>query len=105
MMLPSVPPCLPPSLPNGPRLVARVGDSMNGYFFRSVDAAPELDAFCNWGGMSLEHASDLAFPGGMDLLAQLEGYRPEIVIGDGTHLFVISRQPHIIESVRALDQA
>jgi hypothetical protein len=75
------------------------------YFFRNVEGAPRLDAFCNYGGMSLEDAEALAFPGGFDLRAQLEQYRSEIVIGDGAHLFVISLHPEVIESVRALDEA
>jgi hypothetical protein len=75
------------------------------YFFRNIEGALKLDAFCNWGGMSLEDAPDLAFPGGLDLKAQLEHYRPEIVIGDGKHLFVISARPEIIQLVGALNEA
>jgi hypothetical protein len=75
------------------------------YFFRHVDSRLKLDAFCNWGGMSLEDASALSFPGGFDLKVQLERYRPEIVVGDGTHLFVISLRPEVIATVRRLDEA
>jgi hypothetical protein len=76
------------------------------YFFRTVEGAPRLDAFCNWGGMSLERAADLAFPGGFDLRPQLERYRPEMVIGEGTHhLFVLSLDPEVIKSIAALDEA
>jgi hypothetical protein len=75
------------------------------YFFRTVEGAPKLDAFCNWGGMSLERAADLAFPSGFDLRAQLERYRPEIVIGEGTqYLFLMSLDPEVIKSVGALDE-
>jgi len=65
----------------------------------------KLDGFCNYLGMSLEDAPALAFPDGLDLKAQLERYRPEIVIGDGKHLFVISARPEIIKLVGALDEA
>jgi hypothetical protein len=76
------------------------------YFFRTVEGAPRLDAFCNWEGMSLERAAALAFPGGFDLGAQLERYRPEIVIGEGRyHLFVMSLDPDVIKSMAALDLA
>jgi hypothetical protein len=76
------------------------------YFFRTVEGGPRLDAFCNWEGMSLERAADLAFPGGFDLRAQLERYRPETVIGEGTHhLFVMSLDPKVIKTIAALDEA
>ena len=75
------------------------------YFFRDLEGAPKLDAFCNWLSVSLEQAPDLAYPGGFDLRAQLERYRPEVVIGEGrNHLFVISLHLEIIEAVRALDE-
>jgi len=74
------------------------------YFFRHVEAMLRLDAFCNYGGMSLEDAADLNFPGGLDLKAQLERYRPEIVIGDGKHLSVITLRPKVTELVQALNE-
>jgi len=73
------------------------------YFFRTIDPALQLDPFCNWVGTSLEEAGALAFPGGFDLQAQLERHRPEVVIGEGRHVFVISVHPRIIESARTLD--
>jgi hypothetical protein len=60
------------------------------YFFRVVPDKLELQALCNWGGISLARSSDLAFPGGFDLAAQLETSRPEVVVGDGSALFVIA---------------
>ncbi len=75
------------------------------YFFPEVQEPLSLEAFCNYGGMSLEDAVDLAFPGGLDLQAQLERYRPEIVVGDGKHLFVISRRLKIVDLLRAFDEA
>jgi hypothetical protein len=75
------------------------------YFFRDVEERLTLEAFCNYGGLSLADAAVLAYPGGLDLQGQLERYRPEIVVGDGKHLFVISPRPAVIELVRALDEA
>jgi hypothetical protein len=75
------------------------------YFFRDVREPLQLKAFCNYGGFSLADATDLGFPGGLDLQAQLEQYRPEIVVGDGKHLFVISLHPAVIELVSTLDEA
>lgn len=73
------------------------------YFFRTVDPTLKLDPFCNWVGASLEEAAALVFRGGLDLQAQLERHRPEIVIGEGAHVFVISVHPRIIESAQTLD--
>lgn len=80
------------------RLVAEIQSN-------DLEESLKLDAFCNYGGMSLDDAPALAFPGGLDLKAQLERYRPEIVIREGKHLFVISARPKVIELVRALDEA
>ena len=77
----------------------------SGISFVTSTPRLKLDASCNWGGMSLEDASALSFPGGFDLKVQLERYRPEIVVGDGTHLFVISLRPEVIATVRRLDEA
>ena len=60
------------------------------YFFRHLPEQLSLQPFCNWYGMSLERVGELAFPGGLDMVAQLESACPEIVIGDGTNLFVIA---------------
>jgi hypothetical protein len=75
------------------------------YFFRDIQAPPSLEAFCNYGGMSLQDAVDLAFAGGFDLQAQLDRYRPEIVVGDGKALFVISRRLTIVDLLCASDEA
>ena len=72
------------------------------YFFRTVDPTLKLDPFCNYVGASLEEAAAMIFPGGLDLPAQLERHRPEIVIGEGAHVFVISPHPRIIESAQTL---
>ena len=67
------------------------------YFFRDVDAALQLAAFCNYGGVSLEDAPELAYPGGLDLQAQLNRYQPELVIGHGKFVFAIAREPSLFE--------
>jgi hypothetical protein len=60
------------------------------YFFRVLPAELALQPLCNWYGIGLQRAAELAFPGGFDLAAQLEAAMPEIVIGEGTNLFVIA---------------
>src|SRR5262245_6930329 len=66
------------------------------YFFRKPPIPMKLEAFCNW-CVSLANAADLAFPGGFDLHAQLDRYRPEIVVGDGAAVFVMSRHRTIVD--------
>src|SRR5262249_20770682 len=61
------------------------------YFFRVVPEILNLQAFCSWGGMSLASSGELAFPGGLDLAAQLEVSEPSVVVGTGSALFVIAR--------------
>ena len=60
------------------------------YFFRMLPAELALQPLCNWYGIGLERAGELAFPGGFDLAAQLQRAMPDIVIGDGTDLFVLA---------------
>jgi hypothetical protein len=60
------------------------------YFFHVVPDKLELHALCNWGGVSLARSSELAFPGGFDLAAQLAAAQPEVVVGEGSALFVIA---------------
>lgn len=60
------------------------------YFFRQVPATLELQAYCNY-AVSLQDAPALAFPGGVDLEEQLQKYEPELVVGDGEHVFAITR--------------
>lgn len=67
------------------------------YFFRDIQTPQNLEPFCNYSGMSVEDAADLAFPGGFDLQAQLDRYHPEIVIGEGKALFVLSPRLTIID--------
>src|SRR5258708_32078604 len=76
---------------NWPMSDCQCGRFDEWYFFRQVPATLELRAFCNYEGVSLQDARALAFPGGVDLEDQLRKYEPELVIGDGEHVFVITR--------------
>ncbi len=73
-----------------PQSHANSGRYDEWYFFQSLPTELGLQPFCNWQGTSLQGAESLAFPGGFDLKAQLERTAPEVVIGDGTDLFVIA---------------
>ena len=68
---------------NWPASACNGGRFDEWYFFREIQAPLSLEPFCNYLGMSVEDAVDLAFPGGFDLRAQLDQFRPEIVVGDG----------------------
>jgi hypothetical protein len=85
---------------NWPVSSCQEGQYDEWYFFRELPVPIKLEPFCNW-CTSLANAADLAFPGGFDLRAQLDAYRPEIVVGDGASVFVISRHQAIIDLVRA----
>jgi len=89
---------------NWPVSFCQGGQYDEWYFFRALPVPMNLEPFCNWSGMSLSNAADLAFPGGFDLQAQLDRYRPEIVVGDGSSVFVISRHRAIVELVRSVDE-
>jgi hypothetical protein len=89
---------------NWPVSFCQGGQYDEWYFFRAALPVPmNLEPFCNWGGVSLANAADLAFPGGFDLHAQLDTYRPEIVVGDGTAVFVISRHRAIVDVLYKLE--
>ena len=77
---------------NWPQSNCNSGRYDEWYFFAQPPVAPALRPFCNWGGVSLARSAELAFPGGFDLAVQLAASRPDIVIGDGTALFVIGDQ-------------
>ena len=72
------------------------------YFFRVLPVDLELQAFCNWQGTSLAECARLAYPGGFDLAAQLEEAKPEVVIGDGSYVYVIARQPAVLRELELL---
>ena len=89
---------------NWPTSFCQGGQYDEWYFFRDLPVPIKLDAFCNW-AVSLASAADLAFPGGCDLHAQLDRYHPEIVVGDGASVFVISRWRSVTDLFRASDRA
>jgi hypothetical protein len=89
---------------NWPTSCCQGGRYDEWYFFRELSGPMKLEAFCNW-CRSLANAADLAFPGGVDLHAQLDRYRPDIVIGDGAAVFVISPHRMIVDLLRADGEA
>ena len=74
------------------------------YFFRNVPAEIHLEAFCNWGVRAVGDWPDLVEcqSNNINLLAQLRQHEPELVIGEGNFIFVIARDPKIIQVFRAL---
>lgn len=71
------------------------------YFFRVVPSALELQPWCNWATAVLSEHRKMAFPGGVDLLGQLQGTEPEMVLGEGTHLYVLATQEGPVQEFRA----
>jgi hypothetical protein len=78
-------------LSSWPQSVCNSGRYDEWYFFRVIPETPQLQPFCNWQGVSLASAGDLAFPGGFDLAGQLETSQPVVVVGEGSALFVIAQ--------------
>jgi hypothetical protein len=74
------------------------------YFFRNVPAEIHLEAFCNWGVRAVSDWPDLVAcqPNNINLLAQLRQHDPELVIGEGRFIFVIARDPEVIQVLRVL---
>ncbi|MFZ2641678.1 MAG: hypothetical protein WA117_11825 [Verrucomicrobiia bacterium] len=67
------------------------------YFFRSPPQRIELSAFCNYEGhISLGDWESVAFQ--FSLARQLEQTQPEIVIGEGLSVFIISRTRETVEA-------
>jgi hypothetical protein len=62
-----------------PCSLANSGRYDEWYFFRAVPEGLQLQPFCNWLGMSLARVSTLAYPGGFDLGAQLDGLLSSLV--------------------------
>ena len=77
-------------LTDWPQSTCNSGRYDEWYFFRVVPEVLELQAFCNWGGVSLASSGELAFPGGFDLAAQLEASEPSVVVGEASAVFVIA---------------
>jgi len=74
------------------------------YFFRNVLAEIHLKAFCNWGVRSVSDWPDLVAcqPNNFNLLTQLRQHEPELVIGEGRFIFVIAKDPKVIQVFRVL---
>src|SRR5215468_5859952 len=74
------------------------------YFFRNVPAEIHLEAFCNWGVRAVSDWPDLVAcqPNNFNLLAQLRKHEPELVIGEGRFIFVIAKDPKVIQVFRVL---
>lgn len=71
------------------------------YFFRVLPRTLALQPWCNWTTAVLSEHRQMAFPGGVDLLGQLQSSAPEMVLGEGTHLYVLATQEGPVEAFRA----
>jgi hypothetical protein len=70
------------------------------YFFRSLPSELKLEAFCNWLGVSINEWESVSFK--WDLQKQLQQFQPDIVIGEGYNIFVLAKDPRVIEKFRSL---
>ena len=83
-------------LANWPQSACNAGRYDEWYFFRVLPESLQLQALCNWGGVSVANARTVAFPGGLDLAAQLEAFKPAAVVGEGATLYAIALDPDTI---------
>lgn len=72
------------------------------YFFREVPALGRIAPFCNWGVSLAEPGALRDVPDGFNLTDQLRHYRPEVVVGDGHRVFIISRDAALAAEVEKL---
>ncbi len=72
------------------------------YFFEQVPEQLPTGAFCNWTGLSLTHAHDVAFH--HDPEADLSRCRPEFVVGEGRLLYVVYRSCYHEQLLSALPE-
>jgi hypothetical protein len=75
------------------------------YFFRALPPAFVLAPWCNWPSALLSEHESMAFPSGVDLAGQLQAFAPELVIGEGTRLYVLARHERPVQVFRALLEA
>lgn len=80
-------------LANWPQSACNAGRYDEWYFFKVLPQRLQLQALCNWGGVRLPTAHEIAFPGGFDLAGQLAATMPAVVVGEGATLFAISLDP------------
>jgi hypothetical protein len=66
-----------------------------------LDAVPDdvaLDALCSWGASVGDAAELRDVPSGFDLLAQLERYQPDAILGDGHRTFLITKDRALLDA-------
>jgi len=98
------PPISDSTLSGWPSSACNAGRYDEWYFFRALPESLQLQPFCNWLGMSLAKVTTLAYPGGFDLASQLDVYRPEAVVGEGTAVFVIAHDEAMVERLLSADR-
>jgi len=69
------------------------------YFFRDVPIEIEVKGFCNWGVSQIDEWSNLVNcqPDNINLHEQLVKHQPELVIGEGCFIYVIAKDPKVIQ--------
>jgi len=73
------------------------------YFFREVPTTLTVEPFCNWLTFRLENWEILRrTENGFDLPAQLERLQPEVMLGEGHSIFVVSRNEQIVDTFMGL---
>jgi hypothetical protein len=72
------------------------------YFFGEVPALFNLNAFCNFMGLSLANASGVTFPGGITVREQLERWAPAVVVGQGHNIFVLGTDEKVVRTFSSL---
>jgi hypothetical protein len=72
------------------------------YFFKDVPIDIEVKGFCNWGVGQVGDWPNLVCcqPDNINLQEQLVKYQPELVIGEGYFIFVIAKDPKVIQLFR-----
>jgi hypothetical protein len=71
------------------------------YFFETVPERIRLEAYCNWGWLSLSDWREITYTG-MNLEHQLHSQLPELVIAEGNSVFVISRREEVVSKFVSL---
>jgi hypothetical protein len=67
------------------------------YFFQAVPQFEKIRPFCNWAGISLAGAAELEnVPTGFSLAIQLGRYRPQLVVGDGDRVFLVTEDENMV---------
>ena len=85
-----------------PHSACQAGRFDEWYFFRTVPTVGNIVAFCNY-SISLGSPELAGHPAAAILRVQLEQWRPEVVIGEGDRLFVISRDAKLVDRAETLN--